>query len=325
MQTNDDRFAGAEPVVVALGGHALLDPARPPTVQHQFEVTAEAMRPVAALIDLGVHVVITHGNGPQVGFMQLRTELAADKVHPVPLDSLVADTQGSLGYMIQRGLRHVHTGPHALEVATVVTEVLVDHEDAAFTEPTKPIGRFYSEAEARAYAAQLGWQVVEDAGRGWRRVVPSPGPISIVQLPTIKRLADAGVTVVACGGGGIPVECDSPTGHLQGVEAVIDKDRTSALLAHGLGGKRLIITTGVDAVYVDFQTDTPRRLDRVGIDELRRYAAEGQFPVGSMGPKIEAAIWFIERGGESVTICKPDDLIEAWAERAGTTIVREIS
>ncbi len=318
------------PIVIAMGGNALLDPALPPTVTHQFEVTARAMAPVADLVADGVHLVLTHGNGPQVGFMQRRAELASGQVHTVPLDSLVADTQGSLGYMIQRGLRHALVARAgapgegaAVEVVSLVTEVIVDHDDAAFSEPTKPIGRFYDEAEAKALAAANGWAVMEDAGRGWRRVVPSPGPIEIVQLPTIRRLVDAGVTVIACGGGGVPVERDAAEGHLQGVEAVIDKDRTSALLAHGLGARRLIITTGVDAVYLNFRSEHPERLTHITAAALAAHAAAGEFPAGSMGPKIEAALWFLERGGDSVTICKPEALRAAYAHRAGTTITRE--
>ena len=314
---------GTPPILIAMGGNSLLDPELPPTVENQFAVTARAVVPIAGLIARGEHLLLTHGNGPQVGFMQLRSDVAKSVVHEVPLDSLVADSQGALGYMIERDLREElrRRGVHA-EIAALVTEVEVDPADRAFAEPTKPVGKFYSAAEASALQRERNWNMVEDSHRGWRRVVPSPAPIEIVQLATIRRLVEAGVTVIACGGGGIPVTRDEQ-GHIRGLEAVIDKDRASALLAVRLGVKRMFITTGVDAIYRDYLTEARCALREVTIAELRALAAANQFPPGSMGPKVEAAIVFLERGGEEVTICHPDALVEAYEGRAGTRIRKE--
>ena len=324
MKHEDDR-SERSPVVVAMGGNSLLDPSRPPTVANQFAVASRAVLPIADLIARGVPLVLTHGNGPQVGFMQLRVELAKSEVHEVPLDSLVADSQGALGYMIERTLRDVlAVRGLTREIVTIVTEVETDPDDRAFHEPTKPIGRFYSEAEAVVLGKERGWDMVEDSHRGWRRVVASPSPIAIVQLPTIDRLVRQGVTVIACGGGGIPVARNGD-GHIRGLEAVIDKDRASALLALGLGAKRLCITTAVDAIYRDFGTDKKTALRRTCVAELKALAAQGQFPPGSMGPKVEAAIHFLERGGDEVVVCRPEALLEAWEGRAGTHIVKELS
>lgn len=317
--------APVPPTLIAMGGNSLLDPKLPPTVENQFAVTARAVIPVAGLIARGVHVVLTHGNGPQVGFMQLRVELSKQQMHEVPLDSLVADSQGALGYMIQRDLReYLRLHGQQTEVASIVTEVEVDPHDKAFSEPTKPIGKFYSEEEAQKLQSERHWDMVEDSHRGWRRVVASPAPISIVQLDTIRRLVDAGVTVIACGGGGIPVMRDE-TGHIRGLEAVIDKDRASALLAVQLGVKRLFITTGVDAVYRDYLTENRTALRETTISELKAMAEAGQFPPGSMGPKIEAALYFLERGGDEVVICHPEALLEAYDGNAGTRILKEKS
>lgn len=323
--TTTPHAAPVPPTLIAMGGNSLLDPKLPPTVENQFAVTARAVIPVAGLIARGVHVVLTHGNGPQVGFMQLRVELSKQQMHEVPLDSLVADSQGALGYMIQRDLReYLRLHGQNTEVASIVTEVEVDPNDKAFTEPTKPIGKFYSEEEAANLQSERAWDMVEDSHRGWRRVVASPAPISIVQLDTIRRLVDAGVTVIACGGGGIPVMRDE-TGHIRGLEAVIDKDRASALLAVQLGVKRLFITTGVDAVYRDYLTENRTALRETTISELKAMAEAGQFPPGSMGPKIEAALYFLERGGDEVVICHPEALLEAFDGNAGTRILKEKS
>ncbi len=306
-------------VVAALGGNSLLDPKLATDVASQFKRTAEAMRPLAQRIAAGDHIVITHGNGPQVGYMLLRSELAAGKLHDVPLDSLVADSQGAIGYMIQRTLRaELEAHGEKREVVCVVTEVEVDPESAK-APPTKPVGRFYSADEAAAVHRERGWIMVEDSGRGWRRVVVSPKPLSIVQLDTIKRLVEQGVTVIACGGGGIPVYHDS-TGILRGIEGVVDKDRTSALLATALGAKRMVITTGVDAIYENFRSPDRVRLDDVDTDRLRELYAAGSFPPGSMGPKVEAALSFLEAGGQEVVICLPEDYARACDGRVGTRI-----
>lgn len=309
--------------VLAIGGHSLLDPELPPTVDQQFAVTAAAMVPVADLVARGERLVLTHGNGPQVGYMLLRSELARRVVHEVPLDSLVADSQGSLGYMIQRALREeLRARDVVTEVATIVTEVEVDPHDRAFAEPSKPVGPFYDASEAARLVAEHGWEMMDDPRRGHRRVVPSPTPTAIVQLRVIERLVDAGVTVVCCGGGGIAVTRDD-AGHIEGLEAVVDKDRTSTLLAVGLGARRLVVTTGVDRVYRGFASAAPEPIEVLTATEARALAAAGEFPAGSMGPKIEAALAYLDRVDGEVVICSPDQLRAALDGDAGTRIRRE--
>ena len=312
--------------VIAIGGNSLIDPELPPNITNQFSVTARAMVPIADFIERSAwpdRVIITHGNGPQVGFQALRSELSKDHIFEVPLDSLVADTQGSLGYMIQRALREeLRRRGMPFHVCSVVTEVEVDPDDHAFAEPTKPIGRFYSESEAETLLAQREWKMVEDSHRGWRRVVPSPAPVRIVQLDSIGELTSLGTVVVCCGGGGIPV-VRMPDGSIKGLEAVIDKDRASALLAVRLAAHTLVITTGTDGVYKDFLTENRTLLRNVTIADLSRLAIEGQFPSGSMGPKIKAAGSFLRYGtGEKVIICHPEQLVDAIEGRAGTHITR---
>lgn len=312
----------AGPTVVAIGGHSLLDPDLEPTVANQFAVTAKAMEPIAELLEQGERLVLTHGNGPQIGFLQLRSELARDSVHEVPLDSLVADTQGAMGYMIERGLRGA-LRRRRLErpVVTIVTEVEVDPHDPAFAAPDKPIGRFYDEAEARALAATRGWPMMEDPRRGHRRVVASPRPLRIVQLPTIEKLVELDVTVICCGGGGIPVSRDSQE-HIHGEEAVIDKDRLSMLLAVRLGAERFIITTSVERVYEDYYSDDPRPLAEVTAARVRELVDAGQFAAGSMGPKMEAVVDYLDAVDGEAIICLPEDLVAATEGRAGTHITR---
>ncbi len=303
-----------------MGGNSLLDPALPPTVPNQTAVTARAMVQIADLIEQGERIVLTHGNGPQVGWLAYRAELTSSALHDVPLDCLVADTQGSLGYMIQRALRNeLHRRGLKNRVATLVTEVVVDPHDQAFEEPTKPIGVFHTEAQAHALELERGWQMVEDSGRGWRRVVPSPAPVRIVELDVIQDMVEDGIIPICCGGGGVPVVLED--GHIHGVEGVIDKDRVSALLGVRMGAETLILTTGVDGIYLDFLSDNPRRLDHVTTSELNRLAEEGQFPPGSMGPKVKACCRFLSHGGKRAVICTPEQLPEAFAGRAGTQIV----
>jgi carbamate kinase len=309
------------PIIVAIGGNALVDMDAPPTVQSQFAVTARAVEPVAELLMRHVRMVIVHGNGPQVGFMALRSAIARGQIHEVPLDSLVADTQGAMGYMIQRALREA-LGRRGLEVPviTVVTEVECDPEDEAFGHPNKPIGRFYDEAEAHALEKERGWAMMEDAGRGWRRVVPSPAPVRIVQLDSVRALLDDDAVVIACGGGGIPVVRHAD-GHLSDLEAVIDKDRVSALLGVRLGAERLFLTTATDAIYRDFGTPRASRIEQVTVAELRELIDAGIFPAGSMAPKVEAAVRFLVNGGKEAIICSPEQLLDAYEGRAGTRIV----
>lgn len=308
--------------VIAMGGNSLLDPSRPPTVANQFEVSRRAIEPIAELMARGERFVITHGNGPQVGWMLLRSELARAEVHEVPLDSLVADSQGAIGYMLQRLLREALSQRGLdLPVATVVTEVEVDAADPAFQAPDKPVGIFYDEVTALRYAAQRGWHVHEDAGRGWRRVVPSPRPLRIVELDVIRLLVADGATVIACGGGGVPVMRDAE-GHLRGVEAVIDKDHASALLANALSAERLVITTGVEFVQEGYRTASPRNLIQTNPAELTVLLNRGEFAPGSMGPKIKAALDFLSRGGREVLITRPESLVDALAGRTGTRITK---
>jgi len=307
---------------VAIGGHSLLSPDLPPTVANQFTVTCAAMRPVADLLERGEHLVLTHGNGPQVGFMQLRSELARDTLPEVPLDSLVADSQGAMGYMIERALRaELRRRGHHGHVVTIVTEVEVDASDPAFGHPNKPIGRFYQRDEAEALASERGWQLMEDPKRGVRRVVASPAPRRIVQLSTIEQLCELGITVICCGGGGIPVS-RSADGEIVGQEAVIDKDRVSMLLAVRLGAPRFVITTSVDHVYEGFYSDAPTPRPELTSDDVRALQMAGQFAAGSMAPKMEAAVDYLEVVDGEVIVCLPEDLVEAIDGRAGTHVRR---
>ena len=313
-------MSGSDLSIIAMGGNSLISPEMAPTVENQFHLAAQAVKPIADLIERGERLVITHGNGPQIGFMALRSELSREHIHEVPLDSLVANTQGSLGYMIQRALgEEFRRRKFKHEVVSIITEVEVYPDDDAFEHPTKPIGRFYAEEDADFLAMDRGWDMVYVEHQGWRRVVPSPIPHKIVQLPTVEQLLDRGVTVVCCGGGGIPVVRDED-GAIHGMEAVIDKDRVSALLGTQLGAKRLFLTTGTDAIYRDFATEHRTKLDHITVAEVEEMEAEGQFPPGSMGPKVEAARAFISNGGESAVVCQPVDLVDAFSGRAGTRI-----
>ncbi len=310
------------PIVIAIGGHSLLAPDLAPTVANQFAVTREAMKPIADLIERGERLVLTHGNGPQVGFMQLRSELASETLPEVPLDSLVADSQGAMGYMIERALRaELRRRGNDTQIVTIVTEVEVDPHDPAFDAPDKPIGRFYELEEAQSLARKHGWRLMEDPKRGARRVVASPKPLNIVQSSTIEQLCDLGITVICCGGGGIPVS-KTDDGRIVGHEAVIDKDRVSMLLAVRLGAPKLIISTSVDYVYEDFYSDTPRPHPELTSDEAQSLAADGHFAAGSMGPKIEAAVSYLAAIDGEMIICSPDELVDAVDGRAGTHIRR---
>jgi carbamate kinase len=291
-------------------------------VANQFAVTRAAMGPIADLLARGERLVLTHGNGPQVGFMQLRSELARDELPEVPLDSLVADSQGAMGYMIERALRaELRSRDHDDPIVTVVTEVEVDPDDPAFERPDKPIGRFYDPSEVDQLTSERGWQMAIDPRRGARRVVPSPQPRRIVQLATIRQLVDLGITVICCGGGGIAVSTDA-AGEVEGREAVIDKDRVSMVLAVELGAPRFVITTSVDRVYTGFYTDHPTPLPELDAAGAADLLARGEFPTGSMGPKIEAAIDYLAAVDGEVVICHPDALVDAIDGTAGTHITR---
>lgn len=307
-------------VVVAIGGNSLIRDRQHQTVPDQFATTRETCVHIADIIQQGWNVVITHGNGPQVGFILMRSELASDVLHTVPLDSCGADTQGALGYMIQQVLgNELFKRGIDIPVATVVTQVVVDEDDPAFGNPTKPIGPFYDEAKAKLHEEEQGWAVMEDAGRGWRRVVPSPLPREIVEVRAIKTLLGAGFVVIGVGGGGIPVVRDGE-GNLRGVEAVIDKDYASSLLASGIEADLFLISTAVEKVYLNYGQPSQKALDHMSVDEARGYLGEEQFPPGSMGPKIKAVIQFLESGGKEALITSPENLERALRGETGTRI-----
>ncbi len=309
-------------VLVAIGGNSMIeDPART-SVADQYQAIARTAEHLAAVVADGHELVVTHGNGPQVGFMLLRSELSASVLHEVPLDSIDADTQGAIGYQIQQALGNaLRRRGVADRVVSLVTQVVVAADDPAFAEPSKPIGRAYEEEEARARMAQ-GWQMVFEKKRGWRRVVPSPQPLRVVESWAVRGVLSAGAVAVACGGGGIPV-VETPEG-LQGVQAVIDKDRASALLAHELEADVLVFSTGVDRVFLDFGGPDERPLDRLPVAEAERYLAANEFPPGSMGPKVQGAVNFIRAGGghaRQAVITSPEHLTAALRDEAGTRVV----
>lgn len=306
--------------VLAIGGNSLIRDKDHQRVSDQFEVTRETCRHIRAMIEDGWNVVVTHGNGPQVGFLLRRTELSLGELHPVPLDSIGADTQGSIGYMIQQSLRNEFTRAGLTnQVATVITQVQVDPDDHAFQEPSKPIGSFMDEQTAKQRADNEGWDVREDAGRGWRRVVASPLPKEIIERDAIGALVSSGYVVVAVGGGGIPVVRKSD-GDLQGVAAVIDKDYASALLASRIDAERFVISTAVDQVYLDFGKPEQKGIDRMTVQQAKQYLEAGHFPGGSMGPKMRACINFLVGGGKQAIITSPELLPRALRGEAGTTI-----
>jgi carbamate kinase len=309
-------------VVLAIGGNSLIRDEAHRSVPDQWALTRETCHHIAEVVCAGHRTVITHGNGPQVGFILRRSELASHELHEVPLDSCDADTQGAIGYMIQQVLgNEMRRRGKRRTAVSVVTQVEVDPASPAFEKPTKPIGSFMDEATARARGKAGGWQVAEDAGRGWRRVVPSPEPLAIVELDAIRHLVQGGFIVTAVGGGGIPVVRD-PAGDYRGVEAVIDKDLASALLAISLGADQFVISTSVPKVFLDYGKPTQRAMDRLTLDEARRYLAEGHFGRGSMAPKITGIIRYLEHGGKRAVITVPDQIQAAVEGRAGTVITR---
>ncbi len=306
--------------LIAVGGNSLIRAGEKGTVPEQI---ANARRTAAAIIGLirdGYHLVITHGNGPQVGAQLLRSERASDQVPAQPLDVCGAASQGEIGYLLCQALKdELAAAQLEMPVVSVVTQTIVSPDDPAMKHPSKPIGPFYSRADAEERRRALGWQIVEDAARGYRRVVPSPEPIEIVEQHTIKSLVDQGVLVVACGGGGIPVM--RKNGGLVGVEAVIDKDRASALLASELGVDLFAISTDSDYVYLDYKKPSQRAITRANVSEMEHLYAAGQFPPGNMGPKVESALRFLHNGGKEVIITSYTHLCEAVAGRGGTHIV----
>jgi len=307
--------------VLAIGGNALIRDRKHESIPDQYEMVCELAEDVAGMIEAGWKVVVTHGNGPQVGFILRRSELSIAEVPPVPMDYAGADIQGAVGYMFVKALRNVFKRRRiSREPACVVTQTLVDREDPAFANPTKPIGSHMEEARAKQLAKKYHWTVREDAGRGWRRVVPSPKPQSILETAVIKNLAAQGFVVVACGGGGIPVIQDEG-GDLRGVEAVIDKDLASSLLARSMEADILVLPTGVEKVALDFNKSTQRWLDRMTVSEARKHQADGQFDPGSMGPKIAALVDFVGGGGRMGLITNPPNLSRALRGETGTRLI----
>ncbi|HBL16680.1 MAG TPA: carbamate kinase [Elusimicrobia bacterium] len=308
-------------VVLALGGNAIIKPGEKGTITQQFANTRQALKGAAGLIRKGYGLVITHGNGPQVGNSLLRVEAVSDRIPEIPLGVLVADTEGGMGYMIQQSLHNMLWLEKIRKpVVTIVTQIVVDRHDPRLKKPVKPIGPFFSVAEAKDLIRRRGWAMKEDSGRGWRRIVASPLPMRIVERETIMRLVESGIIVIAAGGGGIPVVIE-PDGRLEGVDVVVDKDLAASILAQDTRAKILIITTGVDKLSLNFNTPQQKDLNSITVEEAQHYLQEGHFPAGSMGPKIEASIRFLEQGGEQVIITSPDRVAEAIDGRAGTHII----
>lgn len=306
--------------VIAIGGNSLIKDKTHQTVEDQYEAAKATCIHIADLMEEGWNVIVTHGNGPQVGFILLRSEIAKSSLHEVPMDACGADTQGAIGYHLQQNLQNELTRRGVSKpVATVVTQVVVDKNDPSFANPTKPIGPFYSEEEAKQAAAEKGWAVSEDSGRGWRRVVASPLPERIVELDAIQTLVGAGVSVIAVGGGGIPVIDED--GALSGVAAVIDKDRASALLAEKLDATHFIISTAVEKVSVNFGKPDQQDIDEMTVAQAKAYMEQGHFAPGSMKPKVQSAIDFLEKGGQRVIITSPESLLDAVHGKTGTHMV----
>jgi carbamate kinase len=307
-------------MLLAVGGNSLIRTGEIGTIAEQLANARQTASQIVKLITNGYRIVLTHGNGPQVGAALLRSERGASQVPGHPLDVCGAATQGEIGYLLQQSLNtELRAARVSVPVATVLTQSVVSLQDPAMKCPTKPVGPFYSRAEAEKRKRQLGWTIVEDAARGYRRVVPSPEPIEIVELEVIRDLIEQGVLVIACGGGGIPVT--RINGTLQGVEAVIDKDRASAVLACELAVDLFVISTDVDYVYLDYKKPTQRPLYVVNAGELRSYAETGHFPPGDMGPKVESVVRFLENGGQEAVITSRENLCRAVAGLSGTCIV----
>lgn len=308
-------------VVVAIGGNSLIEDNHHVSVPAQYAACRKTASYLTELIKEGCRLVIVHGNGPQVGFILRRAELSRTELHPVPLDSCVADTQGAIGYNIQMALANeLRREGLSVPVTTVVTQVVVDERDPSFQSPSKPIGSFMGREAALLHRDKDGWSVMEDAGRGFRRVVPSPQPREIVEEETVKTLVSAGQVVIAAGGGGIPV-IRNAQGDFEGREAVIDKDRAASLLAQHLGADFFLISTAVDQVFINFGRQDEEALSRISLDQARRYLAEGQFGAGSMAPKVEGMIDFVEATGKEGLITSPGMMKAALQGEGGTRIV----
>jgi carbamate kinase len=311
-------------LVVAFGGNAIMTAGQRGTAEEQRANVRRMSVELGGLVERGHRVVITHGNGPQVGEIMLRSEIASGDVPPLTLDVAGAMSQGQIGYLLQQEIRNYLAAKSIdVPVCSMVTQVVVDANDSAFRTPTKPIGRFYSEEAARDLRSSHGWDMVEDAGRGYRRVVPSPQPLEILEWPAVDALVQSGAIVIAAGGGGIPV-IRSAHGY-EGIEAVIDKDLAAQKLASLVGARTLVLLTEVPAVAIDFATPQQRTLGLVSIDEMKGHYVDGQFPAGSMGPKARAVIQFLEAGGERAIITSVDNLMSAVDDRSiGTQVVGQL-
>ena len=312
--------------VVAIGGNSLIKDKQHQSVEDQYQAAKETTQHIADMIEEGWDVAIGHGNGPQVGFILRRSEIAhkVEGMHEIPLDVCGADSQGAIGYALQQTLQNeLYRRGIQKPCATVITQVLVDKDDPAFKNPSKPIGGFMDEADAQRRARDLGWSVVEDAGRGWRRVVASPIPKEVVELDSVKTLIGTGVIVITVGGGGIPV-IDPGNGQYKGVAAVIDKDYASSLLARLINADLFLISTAVEKVSLNFGKPDQRSIDRMTLSEAKGYLAEGtHFAKGSMAPKIQAIIWFLEAGGKQAIITNPENIGRALKGETGTWIVQD--
>ena len=310
-------------VVIAIGGNSLIPDADHKSVQDQYIAAGETDDHIATLVEQGWDVAISHGNGPQVGFILRRSEMSSSELHEIPLDYCGADTQGAIGYMLQQNLiNDLRQRGIAKSVATVVTQVEVDSNDPAFQSPSKPIGSFMEEAEAKRRRDEEGWDIKEDSGRGWRRVVASPAPMRIVELDVIRQLLDAGVATIAVGGGGIPVVTNE-AGDLEGIAAVIDKDLASALLASQIDADLLLISTAVEQVALNFGKENEEWVSQFTLAEVKQYLAEGgHFAEGSMAPKMRAVVQYMEAGGKEALITNPQNLERAIAGETGTRIVQ---
>lgn len=310
--------------VIAIGGNSLIMDEKHKTVEDQYQAAKETTYHIADMIEQGWDVAIGHGNGPQVGFILRRSEIAArvEGMHEVPLDVCGADSQGAIGYALQQNLQNeLYQRKIKKKVATIITQVLVDKDDPAFQNPSKPIGGFMDAEEAQRRQEQQGWSVVEDAGRGWRRVVASPMPKEIVELETVETLIESGIVTITVGGGGIPV-VDPGDGNYRGIAAVIDKDYASSLLAQKIKAELFVISTAVEKVAINFGKPEQQWLDRMTLAEAKQYLAEGtHFAKGSMAPKIQAIIWFLENGGKQALITSPENIGRALKGETGTWIV----
>lgn len=309
--------------VLAIGGNSLIKDKQHETVEDQYKAVCETAKHIAGMVEQGLDIVVTHGNGPQVGFILRRAEIAheAAGIHLVPLANCGADTQGAIGYQIQQALDNEFLRRKInKKAATVVTQVVVDKNDDAFKHPSKPIGTFYTKEQAEKLSKEHpDWVIINDAGRGYRRVVPSPMPIDIVEQDAIKKLVDGGFTVVGVGGGGIPV-IRNDKGELEGIAAVIDKDNASSLLAINIKADLFIISTAVEKVYLNYNKPNQKAIDRMSVSEAKKYIEEGHFAKGSMLPKIQAIVRFLEAGGKEAIVTNPESLEKALKGETGTHI-----